>query len=133
MIELLHTIGSWPSLLLVVLVFGFAPGFCLRLLVLTYPSKDPRRTELIAQLYTVPRIQRPLWVAEQLETALFEGLPHRLAAVVRWTVRQHRARAKVGPGARLGVLDGFGIVGRGRARGWNSPPFRPPGNRRSAV
>lgn len=25
-------------------------------------------------LYTVPRIERPFWVAEQLEAALFEGL-----------------------------------------------------------
>ena len=34
------------------------------------------RIELVAELYAVPRIQRPLWVAEQLETALFEGLEH---------------------------------------------------------
>jgi uncharacterized PurR-regulated membrane protein YhhQ (DUF165 family) len=27
----------------------------------------------------VPRIQQPLWVAQQLEIALFEGLPHRAA------------------------------------------------------
>jgi hypothetical protein len=85
MTELLDTVASWPSLLLVVLVFGFAPGFCLRLLVLAYPRSDPRRTELIAELYVVPRIHRPLWVAEQLEIALCEGLPHRLAAVF-WSV-----------------------------------------------
>ncbi|HKR49790.1 MAG TPA: hypothetical protein VJT72_09470 [Pseudonocardiaceae bacterium] len=95
MTELLHTVASWQGLLLIVLVFGFAPGFCLRLLVLAYPRNDPRRTELIAELYTVPRIQRPLWVAEQLETALFEGVPHRLAAVRQWATRPYRARAKV--------------------------------------
>ncbi|HET9255492.1 MAG TPA: hypothetical protein VFO16_09850 [Pseudonocardiaceae bacterium] len=101
MTELLHTVASWPSLLLVVLVFGFAPGFCLRLIVLAYPRNDPRRTELIAELYAaVPRLQRPLWVAEQLETALFEGLPHRLTAVLRWATRPHRKPAKV-----LGMLD----------------------------
>jgi hypothetical protein len=110
MTELLHTIASWPSLLLVVLVFGFAPGFCLRLIVLTYPRSDPRRTELIAELYTVPRIQRPLWVAEQLETALFEGVPHRLAAVLRWVTRPHRARAKAEFGAGLVWGLGVGLV-----------------------
>jgi hypothetical protein len=78
--ELLEAVASWPSLGLVVAVFGFAPGFCLRLIVLAYPRGHPRRAELIAQLYTVPRIQRPLWVAEQLEVALFEGLAHRLLA-----------------------------------------------------
>lgn len=110
MTELLRIVASWPSLLLVVLVFGFAPGFCLRLLVLAYPCNDPRRTELIAELYTVPRIQRPLWVAEQLETALFEGVPHRLMAVFQWAARPHRARAKALLGAVLLVGLGVGLV-----------------------
>jgi hypothetical protein len=83
MTELLHVVASWPSLFLVVIVFGFAPGFCLRLIALAYPRSDPRRKELTAELYAVPRIQRPLWVAEQLEVALFEGLPHRVSAVIR--------------------------------------------------
>jgi hypothetical protein len=77
MAELLEAVASWPSLVLVIVMFGFAPGFCLRLIVLAYPRSDPRRAELIAELYAVPRIQRPLWVAEQLEVALFEGLAHR--------------------------------------------------------
>jgi hypothetical protein len=80
MTELLDAVASWPSLVLVVVVFGFAPGFCLRLIILTYPRRDPRRKELIAELYAVPRIQRPFWVAEQLEVALFEGLGHRISA-----------------------------------------------------
>ncbi|MCA1672457.1 MAG: hypothetical protein LC799_09715, partial [Actinobacteria bacterium] len=80
---LLEAVASWPSLLLVLLMFGFAPGFCLRLIVLAYPRGDPRRAELIAELYAVPRIQRPLWVAEQLEVALFEGLAHRVSAAFR--------------------------------------------------
>jgi hypothetical protein len=117
MTELLHTVTSWPSLLLVVLVFGFAPGFCLRLIVLAYPRSDPRRTELIAELYTVPRIQRPLWVAEQLETALFEGLPHRLAAILQSATLPHRTPAKAkfiaglvwGLGIGLGVGFGAGL------------------------
>jgi hypothetical protein len=83
MAELLGAVASWPSLVFVVIVFGFAPGFCLRLIVLAYPRSDPRRTELIAELYAVPRIQRPLWVAEQLEVALFEGLARRVPGLLR--------------------------------------------------
>ncbi len=102
MAELLESAASWPSLLLVLFVFGFAPGFCLRLIVLAYPRSDPRRTELIAELYIVPRIQRPLWVAEQLEVALFEGLAHRVSAVRR--ARQRRARAKTGRVMRFALV-----------------------------
>lgn len=54
MAELLEAVVSWPSLVLVVVVFGFAPGFCLRLIVLAYPRSSPRRAELIAELYAVP-------------------------------------------------------------------------------
>lgn len=75
MAELLEAVSFWPILLLVI-VFGFAPGFCLRLIVLVYPRSDPRRAELIAELYAIPRIQRPLWVAEQLGVALFESITH---------------------------------------------------------
>jgi NACHT domain len=89
MAELLNAVLSWQSLLLVLFVFGVAPGFCLRLIVLAYPRGHHRRTEIIAELYAVPRIERPLWVAEQLELALFEGLPQRFARR-----RQARARAE---------------------------------------
>ncbi len=91
MTELLDAVASWPSLMLVVVMFGFAPGFCLRLIILAYPRSDPRRKELIAELYAVPRIQRPLWVAEQLEVALFEGLGHRISAAIRSLRARRRA------------------------------------------
>jgi hypothetical protein len=96
MAELLEAVASWPTLLLIVVVFGFAPGFCLRLIVLAYLRNDPRRAKLIAELYAVPRVQRPLWVAEQLEVALFEGLAHRISAALRRLTRRHRARAQTG-------------------------------------
>ncbi|MGH3719603.1 MAG: hypothetical protein ACRDRI_12355 [Pseudonocardiaceae bacterium] len=77
MAELLNAIESWQSLLLALAMFGTAPGLCLRLIVLAYPRSDPRRAELIAELYAVPRWERPFWAAEQLEVALFEGLGQR--------------------------------------------------------
>ncbi|MGH3854277.1 MAG: hypothetical protein ACRDR6_12450 [Pseudonocardiaceae bacterium] len=72
MVELLKAVESWRSLLVVLVVFGLAPGVCLRQIVRVYPPGDPRRAELIAELYAVPRWERPLWVAEQLEVALSE-------------------------------------------------------------
>ena len=98
--ELMHAVTSWPSLLLVVVVFGLAPGLCLRLIVLSYPRGDPRRAELIAELYAVPRIQRPLWVAEQLEVALFEGLGHRMS-----TARGRRAHVRAARRARAELAE----------------------------
>jgi hypothetical protein len=71
---------SWPMLVLALAAFGFAPGLVLRLIVLTFPRHDPRRQELLGELYAVPRFERPFWVAEQLEVALFEGLRGRFIA-----------------------------------------------------
>ena len=71
---------AWPTLGVALLVFGFAPGVVLRLIMLCYRRGNPRRQELLSELYAVPRIERPFWVAEQLEVALFEGLRDRLRA-----------------------------------------------------
>ncbi|MGW5383798.1 hypothetical protein [Nocardia sp. NPDC003963] len=83
MTTLLDIVASWESLTafaLAVAVFGFCPGFLLRTLVRIYPADDPRRRELPAELYTVPRPVRPFWVAEQLETVLHEGVALRYRA-----------------------------------------------------
>jgi hypothetical protein len=81
MAEIVELVKFSPlPLLLVVLIFGFLPGFMLRLIVKVYPPDHPRRRELVAELYTIKRIERPFFVAEQLETALFEGLPARKLA-----------------------------------------------------
>jgi hypothetical protein len=77
---LIFHVISWPTLGCALLVYGFAPGALIRLIVLLYPRDHPRRWELISELYAYPRIKRPFWVAEQLETALFEGLRDRLVA-----------------------------------------------------
>jgi hypothetical protein len=73
-----NAIVSWPALLIALLVFGFAPGAFLRVIVLAFQRDDPRRRELLAELHVVPRVERPFWVCEQLEVALFEGLGERL-------------------------------------------------------
>lgn len=76
--EVVSLKGLWSTLFMTCLVFGFAPGAILRLAVLMFPSGNDRRRELIAELYVVPRWERPVWVAQQLEVTLFEGIAERL-------------------------------------------------------
>jgi hypothetical protein len=85
MTSLIYHVLAWPTFFLALLVLGFAPGAALRLIVLAYGRDDPRRRELLSELYNVPRIDRPFWVAEQLETALFDGLRGRFAV---WRARR---------------------------------------------
>jgi hypothetical protein len=89
---LLFHVIAWPTLGIAVLVFGFAPGALLRLIVLAFKREDPRRRELLGELHAVPRIERPFWVAEQLEIALFEGLYSRIAA--RYSLLSHKSKKK---------------------------------------
>jgi hypothetical protein len=89
--ELLEFIVNWRTGLVVLVVFGFAPGALLRLIVLAFHRDDPRRSEMLAELHGVPRLERPLWVVEQLEVALFEGVLERVvwAATGRVIWRWH--------------------------------------------
>jgi hypothetical protein len=80
MSSLIFQVISWPTLLTALLVWGFAPGAVLRLIVLVYPRDHPRRRELLGELYAYPLVQRPFWVAQQLEIAFFEGLRGRFSA-----------------------------------------------------
>lgn len=75
LLESLHAIALY---FLAVLLFGFLPGFTLRLLVKLYPPGDERRQVLLADMYERPRSKRWFFVAEQLETVLVEGLPDRI-------------------------------------------------------
>jgi transcriptional regulator with XRE-family HTH domain len=86
---------DWRTYVVAVLVFGFTCGFVLRLVVHLYPKDDPRRKELIAELYAVAFWERPVWVAQQLETALFEGVRERLAS--RYKKRQHGTIGELSP------------------------------------
>jgi uncharacterized protein YegJ (DUF2314 family) len=76
--EILNAIVSWKALLVALLVFGFAPGAALRVIVLAFHRDDPRRKEMLGELHRVSRWERPFWVVEQLEVALFEGVWERL-------------------------------------------------------
>lgn len=90
---MIDAIVSWPTFLVALVVFGLAPGALLRLIVLAFQRDDPRRQEVLAELYAVPRFERPFWVLEQLEVAVFEGLGDRLlwAATGRVIHRWHLA------------------------------------------
>jgi DivIVA protein len=88
MISLLRI--GWPAVLMALLVSGFAPGAVLRVIVLAFERNDPRRRELLGELYHVPRVERPFWVAEKLELALIEGLGGRLRkAIKHWGPRRY--------------------------------------------
>ena len=82
--------GGWPVLgyalivfAILLALFGFLPGVLNRLFAMAYPKDDPRRAEMIAELYGVPRWEQPWWVFQQGERALFEGLPVTLRAQAR--------------------------------------------------
>jgi DNA-binding transcriptional MerR regulator len=74
----------WPLLMGLVLL-GLLPGASLRLIVRIYPKGHPRRRELVAELYTIDYQKRLFFVAQNLELALFEGLP------ARWKRRRRRS------------------------------------------
>lgn len=86
--------GAFGAFLVSVLIFGFAPGFVLAGLVRLIPDPD-RRQELQAELYEIPRWERPYWVAQQLEVAIRIGFFPR----VSWRWGRHVwHRAKIDSG-----------------------------------
>ena len=78
MTDLAHLVLSWPTLLIALAVFGYAPAAVLRVVLKLYSKQDARRRELHAELFAVPRWERPFWVAEQIELALVEGAGPRI-------------------------------------------------------
>jgi len=102
---------AWPTLGVAILAFGFAPGVALRLIVLLYPRGNPRRRELLGELYAVPTIERPFWVAAQLELALFEGLRTRFRA---WRDKQvAKPTAERAESGSASEMDTIVVCGRG--------------------
>lgn len=71
-------VNGWFAFPAALLIFGFFPGLFARLISLCFRKDDPRRQELIAEVYGIPRLERPMWVAEQFERALSEGIWERL-------------------------------------------------------
>lgn len=82
MTDMLSAPTSLQALVLVLLVFGVAPGLALRFMTLAFHRDDPRRDELRAELHVVPTLERPVWVAQQLETVIFDGLRDRIEWVL---------------------------------------------------
>src|SRR4051812_14833621 len=102
--ELASLQGLWSAFFIGCLGFGFAPGAVLRIVVLLLPKADARRRELIAELREVPRLERPVWVAEQFETCLFEGITLRIRGWRRSRRRQSLQTATPPSPLWLGVL-----------------------------
>ncbi|WP_258369088.1 hypothetical protein [Curtobacterium sp. MCPF17_046] len=75
--QLMSAPAALAGLGVAVIVFGFAPGLVLALIVRLIPDLE-RRHELQAELYAVPYWKRPFWVAEQFEVALRVGLSPRI-------------------------------------------------------
>lgn len=74
------SLQAWPLFFVALLIYGFAPGLLLRLIVRAFHPEDPRREELLAEIHVVPRLERPFWVFEQLEVAISEGLWGRIVS-----------------------------------------------------
>ncbi|WP_235491240.1 DUF2314 domain-containing protein [Frigoribacterium sp. Leaf164] len=92
--DLLTGPGALSAFGVAVLLFGFAPGLVLAAIVRLIPDID-RRQELQAELYEVPRWERPFWVAQQFEVALRLGLSPRIS----WTWGRyvwHRSKLESG-------------------------------------
>ena len=83
MTDLVDLLLDWPLFVTALVVFGVAPGLVLRVIVLAYPRSHPRRRELFAELYVVPYVERPWFVAQHLERAVFDGTAARKQAAAQ--------------------------------------------------
>ena len=107
--------GALGALSVALLIFGFAPGMVLSLIVRLLAKDDPRRRELQAELYVVPRWERPFWVCEQFEVALREGLfPEICWWFEFWGGRLVWHRAKLESGLEMHQRRPRHVLGAGR-------------------
>ncbi len=95
MTDIVDALLSPRAIAVVLLLLALAPNLVLRCLVKAYPCDDPRRRELLSELRAVPIGERPVWVVEQIETALLDGLSSRLRS------RKHGRRDRRPVRARL--------------------------------
>jgi hypothetical protein len=70
----LSAFASWHFVVIVLLVFGFAPGAVLRIVVKAWPKGDPMRGALRGDFAVRSHWERPFFVAAQIDNALFDGL-----------------------------------------------------------
>jgi hypothetical protein len=106
--ELLSVPGALGAFALSLLIFGFAPGMVLAFILRLLPKDDPRRRELHAELYAVPRWEQPYWVFQQLEVAIRTGLfPEVSWYWGRWV--WHRAKLDCGMDLHRQYPDSFWV------------------------
>jgi hypothetical protein len=109
--ELLGVPGALGAFGLALLIFGFLPGMVLSLIVRMIPDMD-RRRELQAELYEVPRWERPFWVLQQFEVALRVGL----FPEIGWLWGRHvwhRCKLESGMESHLRWPDSFEVPSEG--------------------
>jgi hypothetical protein len=116
--DIMHSAVGWRSLLVVVVAFGLLPGLILRVIVILFPRDDLRRKELQAELYAVPWWERPLWVAQQVEVALFEGCGARVALRLDSVARTAIVRTFRSQAIRQHLLETIETVPRGERLPW---------------
>lgn len=100
--DLLDVVLTPVTLIIGLLVLSLLPGLVLRVLVRLYPPDDPRRAELIAELHAVPPGHQAAWVAQQIETALLDGLPSRVRHLRRGRPARTRQRGRSAPRRQQG-------------------------------
>jgi hypothetical protein len=71
------------SLILAGLVFGFAPVIVAKVLATAFPKSDPRRAEMLAEIYKVPYKNRVTWLFEQSARVVTEAVPARIKSRTR--------------------------------------------------
>jgi hypothetical protein len=96
--QLINAVAEYTllAILMSLLAVGFAPEHALRLIVRLYPKIDPRRREVVAELYVMKRLERPVWVFEQIEPALLGGLSARWYGRSRGVHRQAYRLSAIG-------------------------------------
>lgn len=87
MIDLVTALGIGHAVL-AVLVLGATPRLALRLIVLAHPRDTLLRDQIMADFEDVALLERPIWVASQLEVALIEGIGIRLSRSPDWFARK---------------------------------------------
>jgi len=99
-------VTDWRAGLIVLVVFGVAPGLVLRLMLMVYPRRHPRRQEILAELYNLDFHKQPFYVAQQFELAITEGLP------ARWRSIRHGQTADLpATGDRSALIEGGQVRG----------------------